>query len=139
VCIFSAANGALLVQKKLGFTINKPPRRFAPAGLILIHRFPLSLFYSSTITAPITSPFVVPSLLYLGFLTVPFCPLFFLPPFPLSPPHLPFPSLPTLPIYAYNMPVQLLYRPAVHYYTGFATLATQCFRYRCSAKLTKKI
>ena len=76
--------------------------------------------YSSTITAPFTSPFVAtiykPSLLYLGFLTLPLFPPFF----SLSL----FSSFTTPPsfhpsshsyIYAYNMPIQLLCRPVLHY------------------------
>ena len=67
-----------------------------------------------------------PFLLYLAFitLTLPFPSLFsphFFPPFPthLSPPSLPTP-------HAYNMPIQLLYRPVLHYTqhssgAGFAT------------------
>ena len=69
--------------------------------------------YSSAITAPFPSPFVAtvyrPSLLHLGFLTLPlFLPLHF-PPSLLRPPHL-FPSP-----HKYNMPIQVLYRPVLHY------------------------
>jgi len=86
------------------------------------------------------SPFVAtiykPSLLYLGFLTLPFSPLFSPPHFSLfSRPHLPAPSLPTPPIYAYNTPIQLLYRPALHYihlyrlcYPSNTTLQIQMLR-----------
>ena len=69
----------------------------------------------STITAPFPSPFVTtiykPSLLYFGFLTLPFFALFYSPSsFPPSPPHLPsFPLFPTPPTHAYNMPIQLHY------------------------------
>ena len=63
--------------------------------------------YSSTITAPSPSPIVAtiykPSLLYLAFLHFLFPRL-----------HLPSAFLPT-PIYAYNMPIQPLYRPVLHY------------------------
>ena len=63
------------------------------AGLILIHRFPLSLLFNNH--PPFPFPFVdtiyKPSLLYLGFLTLP------------------------TPIYAYDMPVHYtVYRPALH-------------------------
>ena len=67
----------------------KPPRR-----LILIHRFPLSLLFFSTITAPFPSSLVATickaSLLYRGFFTLPFSS--FLSHFPHSQPHLPSPS-----------------------------------------------
>ena len=76
-----------------------------------------------------------PSLLYLGFLTLPFSPSFF------PPSHLPSPRLPTPPIYAYNMPIQLLYRPALHYVHLYRLcyLSNSRFRYRCSTMLTLKM
>ena len=56
-----------------------------------------------------------PSLLYLGFLALPFSPIF-PPPFPSFPAPPSFSSLPTDPsMYAYNMPIQLLYMPVLRY------------------------
>ena len=78
-------------------------------GLILTHCFRLSL--SSTITAPFPSPFVATNLPY-------FTLAYFLSS-PSFSPH-PFPSflapifLPLCP-HSYNMSIQLLYRPALHY------------------------
>ena len=68
------------------------------ASLILIHCFPLQLLFHS--------------LVYLGFLTLPFPSLLLLLPFSLLPrSHLTLPSVPTPSTYVYNMPIQLLYNP----------------------------
>ena len=75
---------------------NKSHGASRHSGLILMHCFP-RLPYSA-ITAPFQSPFVatIPPYFILGSLH-----------FLSSPPHLPFPSLPVPPEYAYNMPILL--------------------------------
>jgi len=92
---YQKLNGLLYPTSNINNTSNKPARREVTsrhgasryAGLILIHRFPLSLLFHNP--APFPSPFVVtiykPSLLYLGFLTLPFSPYFSPIPFPSSP------------------------------------------------------
>jgi len=84
------------------------------AGLILIHRFPLSLLFHNHRSLPIPirgyhlqTLLTLPWLPYTSFLPLPS------PSLPAL--HILSPSLPTPPIYAYNMPIQLLYRPALHY------------------------
>ena len=87
------------------FNSYKPPRRFAPAGLILIYHYSYS-----TITAPFLSPFMATvspysTLASLHFLFSLSLSRFLFPPSPLTPSS----SLPTLPVCACNMPIQLHY------------------------------
>ena len=103
--------------------------------------------YSSTVTAPFPSPFVAtickPSLLYLGFLTLPFSPSFLPFPFPSSPEWewerggilSPLSHSSYICLHSCYIGVHC----TISTYTGFATLATPRFRYRCSAMLTLKM
>jgi len=96
--------------------LNKPLRA-VPAGLILIHRFPLPLLsFHNHRSLPVS----IHGYHLQTLLTLPWLPC--TPPSSPSPPvsllprptFLP-PSLPTPPVYAYNTPIQQLYRPVLHY------------------------
>ena len=93
------------------------------------------------ITTPFPScPIYKPSLLYLGFLTLPFSLHFFSSLFPpsLHPPSFPLsPLLYMLVVCPYSCYIGLHCTRSTS--TGFATLATPRFRYRCSAMLTLKM
>ena len=94
---------SLRVSRRERSKLLLPPRRFAPAGLILTHRCNLSLLlFHSHRSLPMRG--YHSSLLYLGFLTLPF--------------HLSFPTFSSIPAHTfpplyslllYSMPVQLHY------------------------------
>ena len=91
----------------------KPRRRFASrrAGLILIHRFPLSLllFHNHRfLPVPIR-----------GFLALHFCPLFFSPPFSLFPAPGVLPLLPLFLLLLLYMAITCPYCHIISSYTGF--------------------
>jgi len=99
-------------------------------GLILIHCFPLSLllFHSHRFLSLAICHYRLHTLLTLPWLPYTcFLPPFFSPSFfPLSP-HLSS-SLPTPSVYAYKMPIELLYRPVLHYsYIQLYSLYRLCY------------
>jgi len=84
--------------------------RLKCGGLILIHLLSLSLLFHNHRSPPVPirdchlQILLTLPCLSLHFLSPPFIPSLFAP----SPPPSSVPSLPTPPIYAYNMPIQLL-------------------------------
>ena len=83
--------------------------------MLLIHHFPLPLLFRNHRYLPVAirgyhlqTVLTLPWHHYTSFLPFPSFSL-------IHRPHLSFPSLPTPPIYAYNMPLHLLCRPALHY------------------------
>jgi len=119
---YQKLNGLLYPTSNTNNTSNKPARREVTsrhgasrcAGLILIHRFPLSLLFHNLGSLPVPirgyhlqTLLTLPWFSYTSFLS-----LFFSHPFSFLPPlsHSSYICLG-----AYSMPVQLLYRPALHY------------------------
>jgi len=102
---------SLRVSRRERSKLLLPPRRFAPAGLILTHRCNLSLLlFHSHRSLPMRG--YHSSLLYLGFLTLPFHRSF--PPSPPTPP----PSLYSLLLY---MPTVCQYSCTISSYARFET------------------